>query len=229
MSQNIFDQIKGKLIVSCQALEHEPLFGSQMMAMMANAAKAGGAAAIRANSVVDIAAIKAATQLPIIGLIKKDYDDCEVYITPTIDEVLKLMAVGVDLLALDATKRERPYESKLEDLIGVMKAGKQKIMADISTLEEALYAEALGVDCVSTTLSGYTFYSPQHDGPDFELVEQAANKLKIPVIAEGKIYSPEQAARMLDLGAHAVVVGSAITRPQLITERYAKALGRKKA
>jgi N-acylglucosamine-6-phosphate 2-epimerase len=132
------------------------------------------------------------------------------------------MEVGVDMIALDTTRRPRPNGETLESIIAYMKERGQKIMADISTLEEARYAESLGVDCISTTLSGYTPYSVQQDEPDFNLVQAAVAQLQIPVIAEGKINLPQQAARMLDLGAHAVVVGSAITRPQLITERYAQ-------
>ncbi|GIP41452.1 putative N-acetylmannosamine-6-phosphate 2-epimerase [Paenibacillus sp. J31TS4] len=224
MDQQLFAAIKGKLIVSCQALEHEPLFGSAIMARMARAAKEGGAVAIRSNTPVDIAAIKAETGLPVVGLLKRDYPDSEVYITATRKEIDELMEAGPELIALDATRRSRPNGETLEELVAYMKERGQGIMADISTLEEALYAESLGVDCVSTTLSGYTPYSRQDDGPDFELLQQAAERLSIPVIAEGKIESPEQAARMLELGAHAVVVGSAITRPQLITARYAQAM-----
>ncbi len=220
MSDTVFEKIEKGLIVSCQALEHEPLFGADIMAKMAKAAQMGGAVGIRANTVQDIAAIKTETSLPIIGLIKRDYDDSEVFITPTLREVKELMEVGVDLVALDCTRRSRPHGEKLEDIIQYMKQNGQKVMADISTLEEALYAESIGVDCVSTTLSGYTPYSLKQKGPDFELVKEAASRLRIPVIAEGKVFMPFEASQMLKLGAYAVVVGSAITRPQLITERY---------
>lgn len=219
--QPLFDRVRKGLIVSCQALEDEPLFGADTMAKMAKSAEVGGAAAIRANSTQDIAAIKKATKLPIIGIIKRVYNVSDVYITPTLQEVRELMEVGVDLIALDATRRSRPNGATLESLVAYMKERGQKVMADISTLEEGLYAASLGVDCVSTTLSGYTPYSPQEPEPDYTLVKEAAGQLKIPVFAEGKIHMPSQAVQMLMLGAHAVVVGSAITRPQLITERYA--------
>ncbi|WP_209847133.1 N-acetylmannosamine-6-phosphate 2-epimerase [Paenibacillus sediminis] len=220
--QPIFERIYKGLIVSCQALEDEPLYGAEVMAKMAKSAELGGAVGIRANSVMDIKAIKQVTRLPIIGIIKKDYDDSEVYITPTLKEVKELMEVGVDFIALDATRRPRPHGEQLESLVAYMKEKGQKMMADISTLEEAKYAASIGVDCISTTLSGYTSYSPQHQEPDFALVQEAAGELNIPVLAEGRIHMPSQAAQMLILGAHAVVVGSAITRPQLITERYAQ-------
>ncbi|CAH0118179.1 MULTISPECIES: N-acetylmannosamine-6-phosphate 2-epimerase [unclassified Paenibacillus] len=219
--QPLFDRIRKGLIVSCQALENEPLYGAETMAKMAKSAAVGGAVAIRANGSQDIAAIKSVTNLPIIGIIKRDYQDSDVYITPTLEEIRQLMEVGVDLIALDATRRPRPNGETLESLIAYMKERGQKVMADISTLEEGLYAASLGVDCVSTTLSGYTPYSPQQPDPDYALVKEAAERLTIPVFAEGKIHTPSQAAQMLMIGAHAVVVGSAITRPQLITERYA--------
>jgi len=229
MDDSVFKKINKGLIVSCQALEHEPLFGADTMAKMATAAEMGGAVCIRANTVKDIAAIKKATSLPIIGLIKRDYEDSEIFITPTLREVKELMDVGVDLIALDCTRRKRPNNETLEEIVDYMKQHGQKIMADISTLEEAIYAESIGVDCVSTTLSGYTPYSPQQLGPDFQLLKDTVANLNIPVIAEGKIFMPSEAIQMFNLGAHAVVVGSAITRPQLITERYVndirKALG----
>lgn len=224
MGDVFFESIRGGLIVSCQALEDEPLHGSDTMAKMALAADQGGAVCIRANSVQDIAAIKKATKLPIIGIIKRDYEDSEIYITPTLREVRELMEAGVDVIALDATGRQRPGGEKLEELVAFMKGHGQKVMADISTIEEALYAESIGVSCISTTLSGYTPYSPQQIDPDFNLLQEAVRRIRIPVIAEGRINTPEQAANSLKLGAHAVVVGSAITRPKLITERFADAI-----
>ncbi|MEC0242172.1 N-acetylmannosamine-6-phosphate 2-epimerase [Paenibacillus dokdonensis] len=224
MDDLFFKKIQGGLIVSCQALEDEPLHGGDTMAKMALAAKQGGAIGIRANSVHDILAIKQVTKLPIIGIIKRDYDDSGVYITPTLREVQELMEVQVDIIALDATRSPRPGGETLEDLVTYMKGKGQRMMADISTLEEALYAESIGVDCISTTLSGYTAYSPQHQEPDFELLQEAARRIRIPVIGEGRINTPEQAAYCLKLGAHAVVVGSAITRPRLITEKFAVAV-----
>lgn len=226
MNNSLFERIYKGLIVSCQALEGEPLYGSHIMAKMAKSAEAGGAIAIRANGVNDIAAIKQTTDLPIIGLIKRNYEGSDVYITATLKEVEQLMEIGVDVVALDATKRQRPNNESFASLVTYMKERGQKVMADISTIEEAIFAASVGVDCVSTTLSGYTSYSPQTYEPDYDLVASAAKELSIPVIAEGKIYLPSQAGRMLELGAHAVVVGSAITRPQLITERYVSEIRR---
>lgn len=222
MNKLLFDRIHKGLIVSCQALEDEPLFGAEMMAKMAKSAEVGGAVGIRANGAKDIVAIKKATTLPIIGIIKREYEDSNIYITPTLKEVQELMEIGVDLVALDATRRKRPDGQTLESLVSYMKEHGQHIMADISTIEEGLYAASLGVDCISTTLSGYTPYSPQHHEPDYTLLKEAVRNMTIPVFAEGKIQTPSQAVQMLRYGAHAVVVGSAITRPQLITQRYAE-------
>lgn len=221
-----FDKIKGKLIVSSQALESEPLYGSEIMAKMARAAAVGGAAAIRANGAIDIREIKKEVDLPIIGLVKRDYPDSDVYITATKKEVDELLEVGVSVVALDATFQVRPNGETLETLIRYIKENGTRVMADISTLEEGKQACSLGVDCVSTTLSGYTKYSRQSHEPDFKLIEELAQKVNIPVIAEGKISTPEDARRALELGAHAVVVGSAITRPQLITEGFVKAISK---
>lgn len=222
----LWGKVKGGLIVSCQALEGEPLHGAGMMARMALAAEQGGAAAIRANSGADVAEIKNGVALPVIGIVKRDYSGSPVYITPTIKEVDELADAGADMIAFDATLRQRPGGATVEQLIRHMHGRGIPAMADISTLEEALEAERAGADCVSTTLAGYTPYSRSLDGPDFELVEKAAASLRIPVFAEGRISDPDQVEKLLGLGACAVVVGSAITRPQLITERFAAAARR---
>lgn len=220
--------LKGKLIVSCQALEGEPLYGSSVMAKMALAAKIGGASGIRANSIDDIKEIKKEIDLPIIGIIKREYPDSEVYITPTIKEVKELYEVGVDIIACDFTYRLRPKGQHLEDFIEKIRktCPQQLIMGDVSTYEEGVKAEALGVDIVSTTLSGYTDYSESYDTPDFGLVERLASSLHIPVIAEGRINYPWEAKKALECGAFAVVVGTAITRPSEITRRFISELER---
>jgi N-acylglucosamine-6-phosphate 2-epimerase len=219
--QMLMQQIKGKLIVSCQALEHEPLHGSDIMARMAIAAEQGGAAGIRANSKEDIIAIKQVTQLPIIGIVKRDYPDSEVFITPTLKEVNELLEAGTDVVTLDATSRKRPSNSQLEDMIRFIRNNSPSyIMADISTFEEGILAMELGADFISTTLSGYTTYSPQIIEPDFDLIKRLSALGKVPIIAEGRISNPADAKKALELGAFSVVVGSAITRPQLITKRF---------
>jgi N-acylglucosamine-6-phosphate 2-epimerase len=223
LSKSIIESLHLGLVVSCQALPGEPLHGSEIMARMAAAAAEGGAIAIRANGAADVRAIKQAVSLPVIGIVKRDYPGSAVYITPTLREIEELLEAGADIIAFDGTLQKRPGGCTLEQIIDLLGRSPAASMADISTLEEAVYAEKLGVSCVSTTLSGYTPYSRQQKEPNLELLEQAARRLNIPVIAEGRISQPAQVEAALDLGAYAVVVGSAITRPQLITQPFAAA------
>ncbi|MEK8215928.1 N-acetylmannosamine-6-phosphate 2-epimerase [Paenibacillus sp. FSL L8-0463] len=220
----MLQKLRHGLIVSCQALPGEPLHGAEIMARMAAAAEEGGAVGIRANGSADIRAIKSAVSLPVIGIIKRDYPGSEVYITPTLKEIDELLEAGADMIAFDATRQKRPEDSTLEQIVAFLHRSGTASMADISILEEALHAEALGVSCVSTTLSGYTPYSLQQEGPNFELLQSAVDCLSIPVIAEGRMNEPAQVQQALELGAYAVVVGSAITRPQLITGRFMAAI-----
>lgn len=216
------DRLKQGLIVSCQALEDEPLYGAETMAAMAIAAEQGGACAIRANTPEDIARIKQAISLPIIGLYKKHYPDCPVYITPTIDEVAAVVRAGADIVAIDATKLDRPGGISIRQFIEEIRVhfSEVPLMADVSTFEEGKHAMELGVELVSTTLSGYTEYSRQLSGPDIELVRELAALQRTPVLAEGRIWTPDECVRCFEAGAHAVVVGTAITRPQEITKRF---------
>lgn len=215
-----FEQVKGKLIVSCQALPDEPLHSSYIMGRMAYAAYVGGASGIRANTVADIKEIKNTVNLPIIGIIKHQYGDNEVYITPTMTEIDALVAEGVDVIAIDGTKRERPDGRTLEDLMKEVRAKypEQMFMADISCAEEAVECERLGFDIVGTTLVGYTEYTKGND-PLTELAKVVA-AVKIPVIGEGNLDTPAKAKKALEEGAYAVVVGGAITRPQQITRKF---------
>ena len=224
--EELLKKIKGKLIVSCQALPGEPLYieNGTMMPLMAVAAKQAGAAGIRTNSKRDVEEIRKVVDLPIIGLIKKSYDGFPQYITVTMKEIDELVEAKADIIALDCTMRERPEAKTINEFIKKIKEKYPDIllMADISTFEEGVNAEKAGVDFVGTTLSGYTPYSKKSDGPDFNLVENLAKTLRIPVIAEGKVHEPKQAKKMLELGAFAVVVGGAITRPLEIAPRFVK-------
>ena len=217
-------QVRGGLIVSCQALHDEPLHSAHIMARMAVAAQQGGAVGIRANGPGDIAAIREAVPLPIIGLYKQDYDDSDVFITPTVQHVRAIAQAGAAVVALDATQRPRPNGDALTDLIAAAHDAGKLVLADVSTFAEAQAALAAGADLLAPTLSGYTAYSPQLPGPDYALIHAMATQLDAPVIAEGRIRTPDEARLALDYGATAVVVGSAITRPQIITRAFADAL-----
>jgi N-acylglucosamine-6-phosphate 2-epimerase len=220
-SVEILNRIKGGLIVSCQALEDEPLHSSMIMGKMAKAALMGGAVGIRANTPEDCIDIKRNVDLPLIAIYKKVYGSSNVYITPTIEEIKELLPVNSEIIAVDATKRPRPDGKTLEEFFkDIKKIYKGLIMADISTYEEALEAERIGFDIVSTTLSGYTDYTLNRQKPDTELIKNLHKVINIPIIAEGNIQTPEDAVECLKAGAWALVVGGAITRPQLITKRF---------
>lgn len=224
----MLNKVKGGLIVSCQALPDEPLYSSFIMSRLAKAAFEGGALGIRANTPQDVKAIKQVVDLPVVGIIKRDYQDSNVYITPTKNEVVELRNSDPEMIAMDATFEKRPNGESLASIITYMKSHYPEIqtMADIATLEQAIEAEKLGFDCVSTTLRGYTAETLglRNDDNDFEFVRQLVETLSIPVIAEGNIDTPEKAAKCLKYGCHAVVVGSAITRPKQITNAFVKAM-----
>jgi N-acylglucosamine-6-phosphate 2-epimerase len=218
-------QVRGQLIVSCQALVHEPLYGAEIMMRMALAAMEGGAAAIRANTPVDIAAIRKAVSLPIIGLYKEDIPGYPVYITPSLHHALAVAEAGADVVAIDATARPRPEPGSLADFIERihMQSG-LPVLADISTLAEGIAAVEAGADLVSTTMSGYTADSLTQRDPDLELVGELSRAVSVPVLAEGRYRTPQQASDALAVGALAVVVGGAITRPQEITRSFVEEL-----
>lgn len=226
----MLEYIKKGLVVSCQAQKNEPLHSSFIMSKMALAAKQGGAVGIRAESKPDIIAIKKEVDLPVVGIVKRDYPNSEVFITATKQEVDELIESGCEMIAMDATQRERPNGEKLADLVSYVKKYHPKIqlMADISSLEDALEAVRLGFDCVSTTLYGYTNETKgcKLYENDFEFIKIILKNVSIPVIAEGNIITPEMAGMVLDLGAYSVVVGGAITRPQQITSRFVEEIKR---
>lgn len=220
-SEKVLKAIKGGLIVSCQALEDEPLHSSYIMMRMAKAALEGGAIGIRANSPEDCKEIKNNVNLPMISIYKKVYGTSNVYITPTINEVKELLAINPEIIAVDATRRERPDGKSLEKFLKeIREVYDGLVLADISNLEEGIRAQKIGFDMVSTTLSGYTDYTLNRPKPDIELIKSLRDSIKIPIIAEGNIDTPENAMKCLEAGAWAVVVGGAITRPQLITKKF---------
>lgn len=222
------EDLKGELIVSCQALPQEPLHSSYIMSRMALAAKEGGAKGIRANTKEDIKEIRKLVDLPVIGIVKRDYPDSEVYITPTMKEVHELMEVEPEIIALDATNAKRPGGITLEKFVQMIKAEypEQLLMADCSTVEEAKYADEIGFDFIGTTMVGYTKQSQGEkiEEDDFKILREILKSVKHPVIAEGNIDTPEKAKRVKELGVFSIVVGSIITRPQLITKSFVEAL-----
>jgi putative N-acetylmannosamine-6-phosphate epimerase len=215
-----------RLVVSCQARADNPLHGPSHMAAMARAAEQGGAGAIRANGADDIAAIRAATALPIVGILKRWDENVPVYITPDFDSAARIAAAGAEMIALDATGRPRNGEP-VEILIRRIRDElKRPVFADVATLEEGRRAAELGADYVATTLSGYTEDTAHRrtSGPDIALVADLVAALDVPVVAEGRFERPEQVRAAIDAGAHAVVVGTAITNPREITRRFAGAI-----
>lgn len=225
----ILKTLHNGLIVSCQALTKEPMYSEQggIMPKFAKAAQLAGAVGIRANSVRDIKEIKEAVDLPIIGIIKIDYEGTDVYITPSMKEIDELHAIGTDIIALDCTINSR---KEGVDAVEFIKAIKKKypnqlLMADCSTLEEGKAAVDAGIDFVGTTMSGYTNQSKTESSePDYELVKALSEYSTTPVVAEGRVHTPQQAVKMLESGAYCVVVGGAITRPLEIAQRFTDAV-----
>ena len=223
---NVIDKLKGIVVVSVQAMPSEPLYPEKCMAAMMKSVLNGGAGALRVAGARDVKNAKAITDVPVIGLTKpnqipKNWKEI-VYITPTIKDVIELIEAGADIIALDGTQRKRPENEKLQNLIKFIHINKRIAMADISTVEEGIAAKEAGADILSTTLAGYTLESANSpaDEPDFELLKQLVEQTNMPVVLEGRIWEPAQVDKAFELGAHCVVIGSAITRPQLITKRF---------
>lgn len=219
----IIEKLKNKVIVSVQAMPDEPLYKEECMVAMMQSVVNGGAGGLRVAGVRDVKNAKAMFDLPVIGLTKPDklpqnWQEV-VYITPTLKEVDELINAGADIIAFDGTSR--PREATIQSMVEKIKSNNRYSMADISTFEEGLNCEKLGVDILSTTLSGYTIESTTNsEAPDFELLEKLVKNTNLPVVLEGRIWEPCQVKKAFELGAHCVVIGSAITRPQLITKRF---------
>lgn len=214
--------LAGRLVVSCQAPPGDPLRDTDSLVRLARCAAAGGAAGIRANEPEVLAAIRQTVDLPLIGLWKDGEEG--VYITPTVRHALAVAEAGADVVAADATDRPRPDGSTFAALAEVVHAAGALVMADVATFEEGVTAAAQGADLVSTTLSGYVPGSPRQDGPDLALVAALATALDVPVVAEGRIRTPQEAAEALARGAHSVVVGTAITAPTALTGQFVRRL-----
>ena len=216
--------LASRLIVSCQAYPGEALRDPRTMAQMAQAAVAGGAAAVRIQGITDLERTRAAVEVPIIGLWKDGEDG--VFITPTLEHALACAAAGSDLVAIDGTRRPRPDGRTLAQTIAALQEQTGAlVMADCGSAADATAAAEAGADLIGTTLAGYTGERPKTVGPDLELIaEIAALDLGLPLIAEGRIHTPGQARACLDAGAYAVVVGTAITHPTTITGWFAGAL-----
>ena len=222
---SVIDELKGEMIVSCQSEGQDPFNENpEYMALFARAAEMGGAKGIRSQGIEKIQAIKRACKLPMIGLLKSQFEDGYVRITGSEKEVQQLIKIGSDIVAIDGTFRIREgltgpeFIKKMKEKYGCL------ILADIATFEEGVACEKAGADCVSTTLSGYTPDTKEKAGADFELIEKLSHTLTIPVFAEGKIDTPADAAKAMKLGAYAVIAGTAITRPRVITQWYVNSI-----
>lgn len=213
----------GGIVVSCQAAEGNPLHGPETMALMAKAAELGGAVGLRVNGPADTRAVMSATALPVLAIFKVDYPGFDVRITPTLADTMALLETGAPFIALDGTKRPRPHGERLADSVQAIHDHGALAFADLATREDLAGAIDAGVDAVGTTLSGYTAESASDsDEPDLDLLAWLVTHSPVPVFAEGRYWTPEQASAALEIGASFVVVGTAITNPMKITERFAR-------
>lgn len=223
MVEKILAGLKGRLIVSCQAYPGEPMRSPETMAQVARAAEAGGAAAIRCQGIADISAIKGQVDVPVIGLWKEG--ETGVYITPTLRHARACSLAGADIVAIDATSRPRPDGLTYAETVQRLQEEGVLVMADCGSIEDARMAAAAGTDILSTTLAGYTGDRPKTDGPDLALLKQMIEEFPDhPVICEGRVHSPQQAAEVIAMGAWSVVVGTAITHPTSITRWFDEAV-----
>lgn len=224
MVNEVIGALAGKLVVSCQAYPGEPMLDARTMTQVAQAAVAGGAAGIRGKGLDDLRAMRAVLQVPLIGLVK--VGDQGVYITPTLADCLAVAATGVDVVALDGTRRPRPDGLCLARTIAGLRAEYPNVlvMADCGSPEDARAAQDAGADLLGTTLAGYTGERPKTAAPDWEMIDQVVALAYRPVVAEGRIYTPTDAAAAIGRGAHCVVVGAAITHPATITSWFVAAI-----
>lgn len=220
----LLESLRGRLIVSCQASAPSPLRRSDIIAALAEAAVLGGAAGVRIDGPDDVAATRARVRVPIVGLFKQRTNS-PVYITPTFEAARAVAQAGADVVAVQATREREAHAEPLAPLIArVHRECRVLVMADVSTFDEGVAAEAAGADVVATTMAGYTPHSRQLPGPDLQLIEDLASRLSVPIVAEGRIHTPDDAAAARHAGAWAVVVGRAITMPEAITARFVRAV-----
>ncbi|CCH68792.1 MAG: N-acetylmannosamine-6-phosphate 2-epimerase [Actinobacteria bacterium] len=227
MSRNVIDAVRGGLIVSCQAYPGEPMRDPDTMTRIARSVVRGGAVAVRAQGLADLHSMRAALSVPLIGLWKDGHDG--VFITPSVEHALAVARTGAQVVAIDGTRRPRPDGSTFADACAAVHDAGALVMADCATLADGHAAAAAGADLVGTTLAGYTPDSPKTPGPDLDLVAALAAELDVPVIAEGRIHTPADALAAMHAGAHAVVVGTAITHPSTITAWFAAAVSSKES
>lgn|SRR5574344_522100 len=219
----VLDKLKNKVIVSVQAMPSEPLYREECINALMQSVVTGGASGLRVAGVRDVKNAKKFFDIPVIGITKPEKLPENwmevVYITPTLRDVKDIIEAGADVVAFDGTSRKR--DCPIETMVKTIHNSGRLAMADIATLQEGINCESLGVDIVSTTLSGYTLESKtESDKPDFNLLEDLVNNTELAVILEGRIWEPEEVKKAFEIGAHSVVIGSAITRPQLITKRF---------
>lgn len=221
---SVLDRLRGGLVVSCQAYPGEPMLDPRTMAQVAQAAVAGGAVGIRGKGLADLVAMRAVVDVPIIGLVK--IGDSGVYITPTLADCLAVAGTGVEIVALDGTRRPRPDGLSLAETIAGLKAQYPDVlvMADCGSALDAAAAQQAGADILGTTLAGYTGERPKTPGPDWEVVDQVVALADRPVLVEGRIHTPHDAAEAIRRGAWGVVVGTAITHPTTITAWFVDAV-----
>lgn len=226
MKKEIMEQIRNGVIVSCQARKGWPMYGKEIMAAFANAAAAGGAVGIRATEPENIAAIKREVKLPMIGIYKQWFEGYDVYITPTFASCEAIIAAGAEIIALDGTKRPRPNGEKLADIITKVheKYPEIIVMADCDSVESGIYSANCGADLVSTTLAGYTEETKEKTVFDADLIREMSEKIAVPIIAEGHIASVADLKAAYQAGAYSVVIGTAITRPEVITKKFVTSL-----
>lgn len=220
-TQSLLQSLRGGLIVSCQAPAGNPMRGSDVMAMMARAAEMGGAVGTRVEGPADIAAVMAVTSIPCLGIYKVDYDDSDVRITPTLRDTEAIIDTGAQMIALDATNRPRPHGELLADSVAAIHKAGLLAFGDCATREDLAGAIEAGCDAIGTTLAGYTAESAYDDPePNLDLLAWFVTHSPVPVYAEGRFWNPEQVAAAFEIGAHCVVVGTAITNPMKTTSYF---------